>query len=364
MKNILLAILCAAAINTFAGNEQLESVLIQNWVSGNWQNHKMEEYSYGSNGQLITDAMRNWDAPDQVWQNTFTYNHDGSVSTETFQSLNSITGGWDDESRYTYTYTADGKVETSLYQVWVDGGWQNERLITNAYDENGNLVSYTSENGNNHDWPKHITQLYYDHNPDGSVSGQTIWNNLNGEGTNKLSSIYSYTYSAGHLSTTLNQDYYADERHNWAFDHYAYDDAGTLIADTTQSWDAGAQAWVNKTLTTYSANTMLTRVWDAAEGWVNASLTTYTYSASGISGEPSIVEGIYPNPATDIVNIDMVNPAIAYDVSITDVTGKEVWTKTATTGKEQIDIASFADGIYMLTVRQTGQSSTQKIVKQ
>jgi len=362
MKSTLLAIFCTAiSFNTYAGHDQIVSALYQNWVSGKWQDHQLNVYAYNGLGQMITDNIHNWDAPDHIWQNSFTYDCDGSVSTQTFQSLNTTTGTWENVSMYSYTYDANGKEVSAQYQVCISGEWTNQRLVTNTYDEKGQLTSYFSGNENG---LGHNTRLSYDINPDGSVNTKTV-RTKHSEGEEYISSVISYTYNSGVLMSTTVKSCWSGDCKNETFDTYVYDESGALTADTTKEWNDAEKAWVNSVLTTYTKYSTLTQIWDNTnDSWINSTLATYTYETSCISQVPSLVSAVYPNPATDIINVTMENLNQSFDISLTDMTGKEIWSKTGNTTNQEIDISNLTDGIYLLNVYQSGQTTTRKITKQ
>ncbi len=72
---------------------------------------------------------------------------------------------------------------------------------------------------------------------------------------------------------------------------------------------------------------------------------------------------VYPNPATNVVNIkSSVNTSIQ-TVSITDLNGRTVKTNTVSGNEAQINISDLASGVYMMNISSDQGSVTKKIVK-
>ena len=69
---------------------------------------------------------------------------------------------------------------------------------------------------------------------------------------------------------------------------------------------------------------------------------------------------IYPNPAKDFINIDMVNFNLRnYTFTITDMNGKLL---SKSENSKKIDISKFPAGIYLGVLSVEGQSTTRKII--
>ena len=85
---------------------------------------------------------------------------------------------------------------------------------------------------------------------------------------------------------------------------------------------------------------------------------TLDVAGVGIDELNKTVVMIFPNPATD--NINVVTKAAVSSVTISDITGKTVYTGTATS----INISKFATGVYFIkTVTDQGTSNVKFIKK-
>lgn len=72
---------------------------------------------------------------------------------------------------------------------------------------------------------------------------------------------------------------------------------------------------------------------------------------------------VYPNPATDLINISNSTEVID-NVTFTDLNGRTVKQVVPGVAEAQINISDLAQGIYILNATSNGKSFTQKIVKQ
>jgi len=71
---------------------------------------------------------------------------------------------------------------------------------------------------------------------------------------------------------------------------------------------------------------------------------------------------IYPNPATDVVNIQNTMPG-GYAIEIISLNGSIIQNITASESHHQIDFSSFQKGVYLITIRSVDFVTTRKIIK-
>jgi protease II len=74
---------------------------------------------------------------------------------------------------------------------------------------------------------------------------------------------------------------------------------------------------------------------------------------------------VYPNPAVDFLNISIENSKEQFEISIFDVSGKNLMSKKVSSEISKIDIKNFAESNYFLKItNQNGEEiKTYKIVK-
>jgi hypothetical protein len=70
---------------------------------------------------------------------------------------------------------------------------------------------------------------------------------------------------------------------------------------------------------------------------------------------------VYPNPSKDLVNVNLSGNN-SYNVTVTDILGAVVYSKTSNTEKLSINLSNKAKGIYFITVEVEGKKATKKII--
>jgi uncharacterized delta-60 repeat protein len=87
---------------------------------------------------------------------------------------------------------------------------------------------------------------------------------------------------------------------------------------------------------------------------------------NAIPKEPSVNKFnvlVYPNPATDKFSIEFSRNYNKVDLSITDITGKVIYTTVATeTQKIEVNTTDFAEGIYLVRVQTNDFTETKKVI--
>jgi hypothetical protein len=69
---------------------------------------------------------------------------------------------------------------------------------------------------------------------------------------------------------------------------------------------------------------------------------------------------LYPNPSNDIVTIETDKSNVQY--TITDLLGKKVLSGILIQNKSQLDVSSFADGVYFIELTNGSNRTTQKLI--
>lgn len=90
-----------------------------------------------------------------------------------------------------------------------------------------------------------------------------------------------------------------------------------------------------------------------AFGGLDQTLSSQSFTASNVS--------IYPNPASDVLNINSNDTSIQIDaINIYDITGKNIFSQV---GNASIDVSNFNNGMYIIEVISDNESVTQKFIK-
>ncbi len=98
-------------------------------------------------------------------------------------------------------------------------------------------------------------------------------------------------------------------------------------------------------------------------GEESGSAYIFKNTAAGLDAFSTHKLSVYPNPAKRLINIECPQNNIQ-KLRITDISGKEMLSKTKPQQKEQIDLSGFGSGIYLIHIQTTHKSFTRKIIKE
>jgi hypothetical protein len=92
-----------------------------------------------------------------------------------------------------------------------------------------------------------------------------------------------------------------------------------------------------------------------------------THTSPGLLSQPAIATSLYPNPATDYVNL-MISPSVNQPVtcSIKDMNGREVKTLAVQHAEQHllhIPVSGLSSGVYMIHLTEGTRGQTLKFVK-
>ena len=96
-----------------------------------------------------------------------------------------------------------------------------------------------------------------------------------------------------------------------------------------------------------------------AYGW-EATINCSSLGVEDVSDSFGI--SVYPNPATDVLNISSQKTQIL-SASLTDVVGRKVLSTKIEAQNGQINVSHLPKGVYILTLKTKDQTITKKIIK-
>ena len=113
-----------------------------------------------------------------------------------------------------------------------------------------------------------------------------------------------------------------------------------------------------------SVAVMQTNADSARSFYLNNNPCTCDPNPLGITEQHSAVVGIYPNPASNTINIICGDNATGSQIEIIDATGKLVHTSTVLSGNSSVvDVSSLAQGIYFVRVNKGSVVLTGKFIR-
>jgi len=158
---------------------------------------------------------------------------------------------------------------------------------------------------------------------------------------------------------------------------------GLPQAEASQDWTLEVNSVVNGTRTIVASRANNTGdsndyVFNASAGsltviWAIGSSTEYAYhsirGATALSVSLGISENnllsfeMYPNPVSDVLNIQLPTSTEKAEVSVFDYTGRLVSSKTISSNDTAIDVQKISKGIYMIRVAANNKIGVQRFIK-
>ncbi|MBL7900056.1 MAG: T9SS type A sorting domain-containing protein, partial [Crocinitomicaceae bacterium] len=86
-------------------------------------------------------------------------------------------------------------------------------------------------------------------------------------------------------------------------------------------------------------------------------------STAQITDEELGFISIYPNPASDMLNLHVDNPELFESYTITDINGKTISSGTIFTNNSLIDLSTFEAGVYILQLNGSNKRVVEKFIK-
>lgn len=184
---------------------------------------------------------------------------------------------------------------------------------------------------------------------DGTVSGDFVEIDLtaaNG-GTEIVLEAGSYWISAAPSVSTAPT---GNGRWNW-LESDAPTDYESKLIDPTNLFGAGATSWLDISL-----------LLEPGETWNALAWTLRDETALAVAGNFDLSEmvSVYPNPTSDFVQLKLPSNIEVNSVQLFDLLGKKI---DVTLNNNQIDLSSFAEGVYMINIETNQGKLTKKIIK-
>jgi hypothetical protein len=165
----------------------------------------------------------------------------------------------------------------------------------------------------------------------------------------------------------------------------AYSSGNALPAqDTSQDWNlvSNTVSGSNRTIVATRANNTgdsNDHVFSASAGslsviYAKGSSTSYAYHGGnrgfttlsvtlGISENKLLSFEMYPNPASDVLNIQLPSGTDKAEVGVYDYTGRLVSSKTISSNDSSLDVQNISRGIYILRVTTDTKIGVQRFIK-
>jgi hypothetical protein len=325
-------------------------------------------YNYYTNG-LIDSIVTANSSRTPVAKTIYTY--DNGNMTEVL-SLVVNTGNWLNSQNQVFYYDGDHVVTDRIVTKWIGGQWQNLNRFTYLYDESGRLSVYNREFWRTNIWTDFSTDsLFYDEA--GFLTERSA--RLKSTGQYVTRTLYYYDLS-GLKSYQVRQDYLNNAWTNVNTTQYYYNKCGTQVMSETEKWLAGSwqpesQSRVffriellpgaRKVPVCHHGQTLYVVVQtldahlahgDCIGECMTAGPVSQTQTTPSDKKNQSLPFVVYPNPATEILHIRMIdNECPVTRVELLDYYGKVIRAvNQGDQGVITLDMNSLRSGNYILKV--------------
>jgi len=378
-------------------------VLEQQMTSGNWVNKQLFTYQNASNidrvGVVKTSQWQSNAWKDvQIQKDSFILDGQNRI-TSAIEEVTYDYGPsyqYKSKSKYIYTYDANDVITKVIVQSAspaTSNNFSNSYTVTLYYNPDGSR-NYDSM----YYYSQHESYLQrYAYNNDGSIAG-VFGLNIAGDTTSKMYVTYSapgqvytdissyldessdtwelqsadtFTYNAegkisGYISWGILFDGTNIQFAPFSNDSYHYTTSGKLDEIIMRSNNNGTWENDSKITILYSPQDkpVLGNAYAASgAGWSSTPNLKYLFEVpTGIASVygSTINASVYPNPAKDIVVIDLENRSEKIkEIKMFDLNGKSVSPVVNT--DQTIDVSGLTNGIYSLTIITDTGASVQKI---
>ncbi len=365
---------------TYNGSGLLSSKMSFNYntTTTEWDSSYIENYTYDANDNVLEYATQYYNSGAWVSsiKETYTYNQDNQKELKIRNYYNIGTATWDSLLKVHYIYDAN----SSLITQEVTDQWDNANSLfyvgfkKNYYYDNSFSVldSTKSEYYDlaNSVWVNSQRNSFsYDANDRKTNSETYYWSSGNSAWAGSGKTTYDYN-SDGNLYLKQNFQYSSV---NQAFNSYPSDS----IVGVFDNNYAREELLIPNEILINDANSFVHKLDTAHRYGYNSTILAlerkqdivYTYTAKTIAGSvPTGVEDakeivsvkLYPNPASDILNIKWSNNNPEFTINIYNEVGQKV---ISVKNQNLINISNFKTGFYSYNIVSKEASLSGVIIK-
>ncbi len=383
-------------------------------------------YLYDANGRVLEEATYVLDGASWVGseKTTYSYNSKGLVSESIWFMGGGGQNNWTMQNKNSFEYNSDNLI-SSIIAFMLDE--ESSELVKYArsrahYDDNKNMVKAEIDgwDGNSNTWIEAVYgsvtysfdadgnfieeigtiygmkyKIEYSYDDDGRYVKETDsdWDDDNSKWvfTNKIENVYS---ADGNGWDEVNSEW-DESSSDWVKTDktaYIFDDDGNLVQQVSSNWNTSSSDWDNATKHEYLCNNnyalsdlilpssceicgnqihMVTEVkyysWDySTTKWDYGGSAIAHYSAQDVTGIDQINKErvrLFPNPATDYVNVQFSGNEDAVQFDLFDLAGHKVLSKQIANNR-RIALKELSKGIYFYNFQLNGKTFAGKLIKQ
>lgn len=377
MKNFTFLILTLfISINLFA--QEPDAILVESWsvADSGWEKSTLSVYTY-SNDQLSLLIGKEYETTTGDWRNQykqeFEYSAEGYRLESTVYIWDEDVSDWDFEKKAVFINDAAGNATTITESFFLDGDWEPAKLSENTYNADGLLTETIRSIWNSMDNDYHsYFKFMYTYDLNGNRTNQINQTPQGSEWVNVGHVITQYTnFNAEAISTYQSWDVVNDDWTSNSRQTYTYNPDQSVLHLFYEVHILDTEEWHGNKRDNYTNNPngtlhqIVAQVIAGVDYWENSLRTTMLYGdPTQVSSVNPLEVGVYPNPASAVVNIQLVENAARSTYTVTDMNGKIIANDSFYGSNTQVSIDRFAAGIYILEVESNGKNGIIKLVRE
>lgn len=353
-------------------------------------------YKYDNQNRKIEETNSYYDQEyDQWYENylyEFSYNNDGQLSEKIIQFING--DDWQLSEKIVFIYNTNGDIiEEQTYNFASD--WYLSNKKENTYNSNNQIQQSKSFYLQDDEWIETEKIDYFYLN--GNLIEKTISYFYDDIYEESYSETYEY-YENGKVKMFKSYSIYEGEISIDSQEEYVYDDKGNLLEnigyelnEDTEEYEKSFKSVINydynvgseQVLMPSSSNGELLNgdfynmpismdyyAWFAImNDWFDLNVTSNLFYStrqieSGLNVNPiekSLIN-VYPNPAIDIININLDKVYNSANLEILDITGKSILIQNLNF-KKDVNVDKLINGSYIYLIELDGQKYGGKFIK-
>lgn len=346
-------------------NKTLEIISEKSLNSNSWELSRKLEFTYNTSGTLLSYSTYLWSTNnnwEKAYKSEFFLNINNLPDSSYYSKKMNNSNQWELKNIYKYQYNANfDLLNQSTYSLnATTNQWEKSYHKENIYDSNGWLV-------------KDYSGMYFSATLVWDTSMMVVHNN-DAMGVDTLSIIYFRFAAYGGSWKPQSKMQKQFDAHN------------NLTFFLKSNWDSYNSQWEynKKEIRNFDNNYLKsdlvlpqdyyfnTKVLDAVKYswslsnmlWENNEQRNYYYSpdATSIQDVQGSKFGIYPNPSSDYIRIDLGKEIIVFNFKLYNATGKLLISKTKESN-QLIDIHQLNSGVYYYTIEIEQKEFNGKLIK-
>lgn len=326
----------------YDGNNRVIQTIDQNWISAtNKLENSYRETATYVGGKYAESIGEEWDDSSlswvYKWKDVFSYNASNLIESSLSYKWDGLQ--WVIDFRGTLTYNGSTKISALLEEKWVSSQWVNSTKTLLTYDANNKIVTNrTAEWDVFNDIFKENDGTDYVLDATGNRISETnvfTYNNV----ANNYKKEYSYDSSS--LMSSFANPFKDKTGIDYLFEDFPH--VNKPLGYNYFTYDNATSTYKNTSRTKYDYTNSILLATERFEK-ANATIT------------------LFPNPTSDLLNIELAVFSPATQIIITDILGKKIYSQKVESVNTAVNTSGYAKGVYLVAIIDSNKKDVKKLV--